>query len=105
MNRRPKEKSLSVDLSRFRSSSPTLRNLSAVVRSTVFHSYTLLSLLVLLQLGAPVVTVQNLGKEYKISGRDDPVVALRDVTLSTDTEFYPVHEREFVMVCRRYSLS
>jgi putative ABC transport system ATP-binding protein len=42
--------------------------------------------------------VHNLGKAYKIAGRDDPVVALRDVTFSTETEFYPIHEREFVMI-------
>ncbi|KAH7816899.1 putative ABC transporter domain protein [Monocercomonoides exilis] len=49
-------------------------------------------------LGGPIVSVHNLGKAYKISGRDDPVVALRDVTFSTESEFYPVHEGEFVMI-------
>ncbi|KAA6397578.1 MAG: ABC transporter ATP-binding protein [Streblomastix strix] len=49
-------------------------------------------------LGDPVVIVKHVEKQYKIQGREDPVVALRDVSLVDKTEFYPVHEREFIMI-------
>lgn len=50
------------------------------------------------RLGEVVVSVVNLGKEYKISGREDTIVALKNVNINTNSEFYPIHEGEFIMI-------
>jgi hypothetical protein len=42
------------------------------------------------KLGPAVVTLQNVKKYYTLDGNDEPVKALDGVTLSPESEFYPV---------------
>eukprot|EP01139_Manchomonas_bermudensis_P024913 Amastigsp_a843886_39.p1 type:complete len:298 gc:universal Amastigsp_a843886_39:941-48(-) len=49
-------------------------------------------------LGETVISVNKISKRYKIEGRDDDVVALKDITLSDDSEFYSVKKGEFVIL-------
>lgn len=49
-------------------------------------------------LGEPVVCIRNMTKEYVIAGRQDAVVALRGININENSEFYPIHKGEFVMV-------
>ncbi len=37
-----------------------------------------------------VISFNNLAKIYNLDGRDEQIVALRSVSLSPNTEFYPV---------------
>lgn len=39
-----------------------------------------------------VISFQNLSKVYKLSGRDEPVTALKSVSLSSGDEFYPIKQ-------------
>jgi putative ABC transport system ATP-binding protein len=45
-----------------------------------------------------VIICKDLCKEYKLEKRAEPVSALKCVTLSEDSEFYPVKKGEFVMI-------
>ena len=45
-----------------------------------------------------VIICEDLSKEYILEKRADPVVALKGVTLSEASEFYPVKRGEFVMI-------
>lgn len=45
-----------------------------------------------------VITFSDLAKTYNLEGRDEKVVALKNVTLSPGQEFYPVKKGEFVMI-------
>eukprot|EP00708_Paratrimastix_pyriformis_P003800 GAFH01002598.1.p1 GENE.GAFH01002598.1~~GAFH01002598.1.p1 ORF type:complete len:321 (+),score=52.26 GAFH01002598.1:90-965(+) len=49
-------------------------------------------------LGEPVVRCTRVKKEYKIAGREDTVVALKEINLNEGSEFYPIHRGEFVMI-------
>jgi putative ABC transport system ATP-binding protein len=48
-------------------------------------------------LGEPIVELFGVSKSYKLQGGEE-VLALRDVTLSGDSEFPPVRRGEFVMI-------
>eukprot|EP01104_Vermistella_antarctica_P017239 TRINITY_DN6082_c0_g1_i2.p1 TRINITY_DN6082_c0_g1~~TRINITY_DN6082_c0_g1_i2.p1 ORF type:complete len:314 (-),score=63.30 TRINITY_DN6082_c0_g1_i2:181-1035(-) len=50
------------------------------------------------RLGDYVVKLDHVKKSYIIAGREDSVVALRDISLSVTSEFYPVRRGEFVML-------
>eukprot|EP00164_Ancoracysta_twista_P002153 GFYU01002842.1.p1 GENE.GFYU01002842.1~~GFYU01002842.1.p1 ORF type:complete len:307 (-),score=59.56 GFYU01002842.1:189-1109(-) len=50
------------------------------------------------ELGEPVVVVEGLQKAYKIPDRDEDVVALKNISLETGSDFYPVRRGEFVMI-------
>ena len=45
-----------------------------------------------------IIECEDLCKEYILENRPDPVTALKGVTLSDSSEFYPVKKGEFVMV-------
>ena len=45
-----------------------------------------------------VISFNNLAKIYNLDGRDEQIVALRSVSLSPGSEFYPVKKGEFVMI-------
>lgn len=45
-----------------------------------------------------MITFSDLAKTYNLEGRDEKVVALKNVTLSPGQEFYPVKKGEFVMI-------
>lgn len=47
---------------------------------------------------ADVISFTNLSKTYNLEGRDEKIVALKSVSLSPNTEFYPVKKGEFVMI-------
>eukprot|EP00003_Mantamonas_plastica_P012444 TRINITY_DN2235_c0_g2_i7.p1 TRINITY_DN2235_c0_g2~~TRINITY_DN2235_c0_g2_i7.p1 ORF type:complete len:282 (+),score=65.25 TRINITY_DN2235_c0_g2_i7:968-1813(+) len=48
--------------------------------------------------GEPVVVVHKVKKQYEIEGRDDAVVALKEINLNDDAEFYPIRRGEFVAI-------
>lgn len=50
------------------------------------------------ELGENVIEFNNLSKVYKLQGREELVIALKSVTLSDDSEFYPIKRGEFVMI-------
>jgi len=50
------------------------------------------------QLGEYVITVNHISKMYNLAGREEAVTALKDITLSCDSEFYPIRRGEFVML-------
>ena len=50
------------------------------------------------ELGAPVVIINQLQKAYTLPGRTEVVRALKNIDLSTDTDFYPIMRGEFVMI-------
>lgn len=50
------------------------------------------------KLGEVVVRVRRVKKEYKIAGREDTVVALKEINLCEGSEMFPVHRGEFVMI-------
>jgi putative ABC transport system ATP-binding protein len=45
-----------------------------------------------------VIVFTDLQKVYGLEGRDEKVVALRNVSLSKGSEFYPIKRGEFVMI-------
>jgi len=45
-----------------------------------------------------VIEFRNLQKVYKLAGREESVIALKDVSLTKGTEFYPIKKGEFVMI-------
>jgi putative ABC transport system ATP-binding protein len=45
-----------------------------------------------------VIRFNQLSKTYNLKGRSETVIALRDVSLATGHEFYPVKKGEFVMI-------
>jgi len=45
-----------------------------------------------------VIHFSNLSKVYNLAGRDDQVTALKTVSLSTGSEFYPIKKGEFIMI-------
>lgn len=45
-----------------------------------------------------VISFNNLAKIYNLDGRDEQIVALRSVSLTPNSEFYPVKKGEFVMI-------
>lgn len=45
-----------------------------------------------------VIEFQNLQKVYKLAGREESVIALKDVSLARGQEFYPIKQGEFVMI-------
>jgi len=45
-----------------------------------------------------VISFNNLAKIYHLDGRDEQIIALRSVSLSPGSEFYPVKKGEFVMI-------
>jgi len=50
------------------------------------------------QLGEYVIKVSHISKEYNIPGRDEGVIALKDIVLDQNSEFYPVRRGEFLML-------
>jgi putative ABC transport system ATP-binding protein len=50
------------------------------------------------ELGENIIEFSDLSKSYKLDGRDELVVALKNATLSDNNEFYPVKKGEFVMI-------
>lgn len=50
------------------------------------------------QLGEPVLSCSKVTKTYKLPGGHEDVVALRNIDISSDSEFDPVRKGEFVMV-------
>eukprot|EP01064_Diplonema_japonicum_P014732 TRINITY_DN22418_c3_g1_i1.p1 TRINITY_DN22418_c3_g1~~TRINITY_DN22418_c3_g1_i1.p1 ORF type:complete len:349 (+),score=72.46 TRINITY_DN22418_c3_g1_i1:83-1048(+) len=52
------------------------------------------------ELGSPIITVEGLSKHYKIEGREDAVIALRNADMRDDMEgaFRSVREGEFLMI-------
>ena len=50
------------------------------------------------ELGPPVVIIKQLQKSYTLPGRTEVVRALKNIDLSTDTDFYPIMRGEFVMI-------
>jgi putative ABC transport system ATP-binding protein len=49
-------------------------------------------------LGRVVVEARGVSKSYLIQGREEKLVALRDVNLCEGSEFYPIRRGEFVMI-------
>eukprot|EP00300_Choanocystis_sp_HF-7_P037432 c53579_g1_i1.p1 GENE.c53579_g1_i1~~c53579_g1_i1.p1 ORF type:complete len:299 (-),score=69.96 c53579_g1_i1:60-887(-) len=49
-------------------------------------------------LGDTVISVKGLSKRYKIEGREEDVVALKDINLCDDGEFYAIKRGEFVIL-------
>lgn len=49
-------------------------------------------------LGEPVVIVKNLGKQYQLADREENVIALKDINLTHNSEFYPILKGELVMI-------
>lgn len=49
-------------------------------------------------LGDYVIEVIHLSKQYGLQDREDAVVALQDIHLARDSEFYPIRRGEFVML-------
>lgn len=45
-----------------------------------------------------VIEFTNLQKVYKLAGREENVIALKDVSLDGGSEFYPIKKGEFVMI-------
>ena len=45
-----------------------------------------------------VIEFSHLRKEYNLAGREEKVVALKEVSLTKDKEFYPIKKGEFVMI-------
>jgi len=45
-----------------------------------------------------VISFTNLAKTYKLSGREEDVLALRQVSLNSQSEFYAIKKGEFVMI-------
>jgi len=45
-----------------------------------------------------VIMFTDLSKVYNLEGREEKVVALKSVSLSTNSEFYPIKRGEFVMI-------
>lgn len=45
-----------------------------------------------------MIVFTDLQKVYGLEGRDEKVVALRNVSLSKGSEFYPIKRGEFVMI-------
>ena len=50
------------------------------------------------ELGQPVVIIKQLQKSYTLPGRTEVVRALKNIDLSTETDFYPIMKGEFVMI-------
>ena len=50
------------------------------------------------RLGEYIIEVVHLGKQYSLQDREDAVVALQDIHLARDSEFYPIRRGEFVML-------
>jgi putative ABC transport system ATP-binding protein len=50
------------------------------------------------ELGENIIEFSDLSKSYRLDGRDELVVALKNATLSDNNEFYPVKKGEFVMI-------
>mmetsp|Transcript_30974 Transcript_30974/g.35286 ORF Transcript_30974/g.35286 Transcript_30974/m.35286 type:complete len:314 (-) Transcript_30974:231-1172(-) len=49
-------------------------------------------------LGEPVIELEHLSKVYLIPGSTEEVVALKDISLATESEFPPVRQGEFLMI-------
>lgn len=49
-------------------------------------------------LGDYVIEVVHLSKQYSLQDREDAVVALHDIHLGRDSDFYPIRRGEFVML-------
>jgi len=49
-------------------------------------------------LGEPVVVLRNVEKAYGLQGREDHVVALKDITLAPESEVFPIMKGEFVVL-------
>lgn len=45
-----------------------------------------------------LITFNDLSKKYKLAGQGEEVVALKNVTLVENSEFYPIKQGEFVMI-------
>ena len=45
-----------------------------------------------------IISCQKVAKNYTIEGREDPVQALKNITLSDDSEYYAIKEGEFVVI-------
>jgi len=45
-----------------------------------------------------VISFSNLAKIYNLEGREEQIVALKSVSLTSNTEFYAVKKGEFVMI-------
>jgi len=50
------------------------------------------------ELGEPIVILDGVQKVYGLQGRDEEVVALKDITMSMDSEIYPIMKGEFVIL-------
>eukprot|EP00013_Stygamoeba_regulata_P001837 CAMPEP_0177642304 /NCGR_PEP_ID=MMETSP0447-20121125/7513_1 /TAXON_ID=0 /ORGANISM="Stygamoeba regulata, Strain BSH-02190019" /LENGTH=277 /DNA_ID=CAMNT_0019144449 /DNA_START=74 /DNA_END=904 /DNA_ORIENTATION=+ len=50
------------------------------------------------KLGKPVIVINHVSKSYDLPGREEGVVALKDITLLPRSEVYPIREGEFVML-------
>ena len=50
------------------------------------------------KLGEICLTCKNIKKVYKLSNEFEDVVALRNIDLNTDSEFYPIRKGEFVII-------
>lgn len=45
-----------------------------------------------------MISFTNLSKIYTLAGREEEIVALKSVSLTPNSEFYPVKKGEFVMI-------
>jgi len=45
-----------------------------------------------------VISFNNLSKIYTLDGREEEIIALRTVSLTPNSEFYPIKKGEFVMI-------
>lgn len=45
-----------------------------------------------------VIEVEKLKKEYKLKGKDNLVVAIKEINMNSSTEIYPIRRGEFVML-------
>jgi len=50
------------------------------------------------KLGPSILTCKDISKVYKLSSRDEEVIALKNISLSENSEFYSVFEGEFLMI-------
>ncbi len=49
-------------------------------------------------LGENIITCQNISKIYILPGSEEKVVALKSISLSEESEFYPVKRGEFIII-------
>lgn len=50
------------------------------------------------QLGENILTISNLYKTYRLPGSNEQVKALNNISLSEESEIYPIKKGEFVMI-------